>query len=458
LTSRKISRTEPEWEARAQEQAMDTSYATKIKGLDVVDVARGDRIKFDFDLNDPMKKELLAPRPVEWHNKRMRLMLQAHPEIKEYCKPSLFEGFILAVLWVIHVGFAAFVAPLLPWWALAIATYTIGSVLCFCLFVGGHDLGHKLVFKNMFLIRLGQLALSSTMWAPVTLIFGPHHLNHHATLGTEDDDDNIVFSVFNHTPKWFCTPFRRFLYLTVGLPTRQLINHRIFLARFIAFFIKGPKLFDSVRQLSVGTPLTMFFGVLDALVAYLLMSYVYQIGNFNSVVYLIMSNCCMYGWGANPAVGWFMMNHFDRTNVESKRKIANWEAKRDAHYASLPTPPEHIAKLGVTPEDWGWLVRPVVQPTCSLNTKSYWYTLMYGNAPLHTEHHDFPQVPAIYLHRIREACMEFYEPLWGPSTLSEIVSEFIWDCQEPTFHDFANMEFRYHARAGGKAVKNGKTE
>ena len=145
----------------------------------------------------PIKNPHYEPKPtftrveyLQYHWKRKKEIVAAHPEIREFAKPDpssvlyvlLCVGIMTASAWFLRDA---------AWWQVAIAIYTIGAVTNHALWVLIHDATHDAVVSsktgNLFILCLCNLPHIF----PSAVSFRHYHRIHHSHLNEAFADPDV---------------------------------------------------------------------------------------------------------------------------------------------------------------------------------------------------------------------------------------------------------------------------
>lgn len=137
---------------------------------------------FDFKHTD-------SPEP---HRGRTKMILQAHPEVRELLGNNPWTFLIL--LGVVATQTAiAFVLRDAPWWMVLLLAYLVGAFASHALFVLIHEAGHNLIFKKKPANRLAGILADMANVVPSSVSFAAYHQKHHAYQGDYYRDADLAF-------------------------------------------------------------------------------------------------------------------------------------------------------------------------------------------------------------------------------------------------------------------------
>jgi sphingolipid 4-desaturase/C4-monooxygenase len=128
----------------------------------------------------PIDYRMLSP--YDYHDKRRREIIAAHPEVRDLIGPHPATA-----LWVVP-GIAvqvamAFVMSSQPWWLVPIAAYLIGGFAMHLLNCLIHETVHDLVFRRPALNKALGLLANLVAGMPTAIAFRHFHRLHHRHLG-----------------------------------------------------------------------------------------------------------------------------------------------------------------------------------------------------------------------------------------------------------------------------------
>jgi sphingolipid delta-4 desaturase len=324
---------------------------------------------FDIDILTRVPDE--EREDAVWHRERAKAILKAHPEIKELFgrDPSTAFWCLAAAGTQVAIAIAC---GYLPWWAMLLLAWVVGSSINVMLFQLGHECVHGLVFRrpawNRWLFTLTTLPMflsaHHTWWL--------EHLVHHTDMGTRKD---------------FISRRRSFFLLTRGRPplfvpyslmmlVTQVLRSALGLVMYVFGSLFRGRLRPGRRTLAVLADEHLISGYEKEgfggwAVVYPLLNLAFCVGLFllggwKAVVYLLASQAFFTGFLHPYSLGWVLgISHF--------------------HGARSYQP---------TASHYGWLVN-----------------LLSFNAGLHVEHHDLMTIPWRRLPKLRRMAPEFYENL-----------------------------------------------
>lgn len=164
--------------------------------------------KKDKKMRDPAS-EFYHGEDDEPHAIRRRIILKAHPEIKDLFKPDmrpvpLVVG-MCALQWTLtyysrHFSWPVFVA----------VAYCIGGTIGHSLSLMTHELSHNLVFSDRRTNEFFGIFCNMAMGIPTAVTFKRYHMEHHQYQGREGIDVDIPTFV---EAQWFQSSFMKAIYL-----------------------------------------------------------------------------------------------------------------------------------------------------------------------------------------------------------------------------------------------------
>lgn len=289
-----------------------------------------------------------------WHAKRRRMILGAHPEIRNLTSlPADFYFILTSALLLVHLGVGATIAVYsytdTAWfWAIVLAA-TIGALFTFALQQLTHEISHvKRNRRQMLPALLADFVVGSSGPCYAGYYF-KWHIPHHTNTGNEDDPDLKYHGEWADPPQWLArSRLTRFLWLTVfGLFTIEII----FLEHLLG--VRPRPGFIRNKWLPI-----LLLG------KYGFMALTLWLGGFWCFLYFRLAAGFSLGAFAHPYSGFWLMQH-----------------------AARP--------------------RNGFQPTLSYSGSRIWHWLNLGEL-YHLEHHDFPWVPFAKIEEVRRIAPEYY--------------------------------------------------
>ena len=289
----------------------------------------------------------------EWHSRRRRMIIRAHPEIRNLKRLSAEFYFVLtAALLLLHLGVGTTIAVYADtdawFWAIVLAA-TIGAFFTFALQQLTHEMSHvRRNRRQMMPALLADLVVGSTGPGYADCFFRLH-IPHHTDTGNEGDPDLGYHTEWADPPQWLArSRLSRFLWLTVfGLFTIEIL----FLEHVLGARPR-PGLFRGKRRL------------LLLLGKYGFMALTFWLGGFWCFVYFRLAAGFSVGAFAHPYGAFWLMQH-------------------------------------------AAMARNGFQPTVSYSGSRIWQWLNLGEL-YHLEHHDFPWIPFTQIEAVRRIAPEYY--------------------------------------------------
>jgi sphingolipid delta-4 desaturase len=189
----------------------------------------------------------------EPHFGRTQEILKAHPGIKKlFGNTPSTAWFVLGVV-ALQVFLSVQLASA-PWWAILLASYTIGAIANHALWVLIHECTHNLVFKTSAANSLLQIFANLPIIFPSAISFRIYHIKHHLYQGELDRDADLprpfeVSLVGNST-------FRKSLWYLLYFAS-QLV--RVPFLKGIEFFNRWV-LLNILTEIGFLAAMTYFFG------------------------------------------------------------------------------------------------------------------------------------------------------------------------------------------------------
>jgi sphingolipid delta-4 desaturase len=128
-----------------------------------------------------------TPQP---HLSRTRLMLAAHPELREFAAPEPSTAMWTVALVVVQCALALTVSRL-PWWVWLPCAYLVGATIDHALWAIIHECCHNLVYRSRVANRLVAILANIPLVVPGAMSFFKYHLLHHVHLGEMDLDTGV---------------------------------------------------------------------------------------------------------------------------------------------------------------------------------------------------------------------------------------------------------------------------
>ena len=337
---------------------------------------------FEVDITEP--SPAAEKRDAEWHNERVRALLEAHPEVRKLIGQNRWTALWCVVFAALQIGLAAALADT-PFWVLALVAYAVGSLVNMNLFMLAHECNHGLVFRNTALNRWLFTLTTLPMFLSAHHAWWIEHHVHHSDLGAKKDfikRRRTFFLLTRYNTPLF-VPFAFFMLIAqalrsalglfvyaIGLLRGQWRPGKLALtiladAHLVPGYHKYRMPFWAVAYaaLSLALPAALWIAFGWKAVAYLLLSQTFATGFLHPVMFgMVLSNSHFHG--------------ADRYQPTS------------SHY--------------------GWL---------------NWITFNFG---YHTEHHDLASVPWSRLPELRRLAAEFYDDLHQTPSYVRLALQFVF--------------------------------
>ncbi len=209
-------------------------------------------------------------------------MLRAHPELGTLVGHEPRTTRYIALVFGIQTGLAALCAGQ-PWWAILIASYTVGAIAALALWTLLHECTHDLVLARSAGNRWLGLLVSLPLGLPVAASFRRFHLMHHRHLGDAERDGDIA-------SRWECQlvgnrAVRKALWLMAGPLVQALRPARM----------QGVRLLDRAALLNLAMQIAFDVAV------------VWSFG-WGALGYLLLSN--LFALGLHPLGGRWIQEHY----------------------------------------------------------------------------------------------------------------------------------------------------
>jgi len=324
---------------------------------------------FEVDILDRIPD--LEREDAVWHRERARAMLKAHPEIRD-----LFGHDSSTAYWCLAASAAQIAMSIavsyVPWWAMLLAAYFVGSAINLMLFQLGHECVHGLVLKKQSWNRALFTVTTLPMFLSGHHTWWSEHLVHHNDMGSIKDfiSRRRTYLLITRATSPLFVPYALFmLVMQVG---RSVIGLIMYAVGAVLFW----RLTPGKRTLAVLADQHLVSGYerehcTTWAVIYPLINLAFCFGlyfafGWQSVVYLLASALFFTGFLHPYCLGWVLgISHFHGTR-----------------------------RYQPTASSYGWLQNGI----------SF-------NAGLHVEHHDLMSIPWRRLSKLREIAPEFYNDL-----------------------------------------------
>jgi sphingolipid 4-desaturase/C4-monooxygenase len=304
------------------------------------------------------KPGLVAPH--EWHSRRRKMILHAHPEIRKLKPlPGLAYSAMMLILILLHLGVGGAIAVYTgagPNWLWAIAlSATMGAFFAYALQQLTHEICHTSYRRlNRGLVLLGDFIVGTT--GPCYFSYYFHlHITHHAKTGDVGDPDIRFHGHWSVPPKWLArSRVRRFVWLTLV----SLFTFEILILEHLVGRVPQPGRL-SIRNKALVAALVGKYGFMLA---------TFWLGGVWCFLYFRLAAGFSLGAFGHPYAGFWLMQHAATS-------------------------------------------RNGFQPTLSYAGSRLWHWLNLGEL-YHVEHHDFPWVPFTKIGAVRQIAPEYYRCLY----------------------------------------------
>jgi sphingolipid delta-4 desaturase len=313
---------------------------------------------------------------IECHTTRKGRILSKYPEIKKLMGPSI-EAITAPTLTVLIQFLMAYCVKDLDWKWVVLAAYVVGGVCNHSLTLAMHELSHNLGFKKPAMNKAFSLFANLPLGLPSAITFRKYHAEHHRYMGEEGVDVDIPSPI---EMKIFRGPLLKLLYVIL-MP-----------------------LFYSIRPLVVNPKPITDWEVYNMITAFTFDYFIYQIWGVKALAYFLIGT--FLGLGLHPCAGHFISEHyvyfFKHKPIREGVEDMNDREKED-------------------------LARNIICEDAPQETYSYYGPLNWVsyNVGCHNEHHDFPNIPAVHLNKVREIAPEYYYNLHYYTSWSWVIVDFI---------------------------------
>ncbi len=127
----------------------------------------------------------------EPHLERTRQLLAAHPEVKDLFGHTPMTAFFVVGIVALQVAMAWGLRHQ-PWWAILLASWTVGAVANHALWVLIHECTHNLVFRSSRANSWLQIFANLPIIFPAAISFRKYHLLHHRFQGDPTLDADLA--------------------------------------------------------------------------------------------------------------------------------------------------------------------------------------------------------------------------------------------------------------------------
>jgi len=220
----------------------------------------------------------------EPHVTRRRLILEAHPEMKDLFGPEI-KTFPMTIAVVVLQFVMAYCMRDSPFGLLFLLAYAIGGTANHTLQLANHELSHNLCFQTETFNRLLGIVANLPTGVPSSVQFRKYHMEHHQYQGVDGMDTDVP------------TPWEVRFFNNVALKKLTWVLLQAFAYGIRPLFVK-PKAIGLWENLNL-------IAVMSSNVA------VVYFWGWRSFAYLIIGT--FLGLGLHPAAGHFIAEHYEFT-------------------------------------------------------------------------------------------------------------------------------------------------
>src|SRR4030095_6129664 len=149
-----------------------------------------------------------VPNP---HFDRMRRILKAHPEVRDFFGPVPTTALWAAGIVTLQIVISYLLRDSHPGWIILVA-YLVGAVTNHALFVIIHECTHNLVFRNPTANRLLGIFTNFPQFFPSAMAFAKYHMLHHTNQSEYEYDADIAGL---REARWIgASPLKKILFLS----------------------------------------------------------------------------------------------------------------------------------------------------------------------------------------------------------------------------------------------------
>jgi sphingolipid delta-4 desaturase len=139
------------------------------------------------------EKDLVLPRPSDFHRGRRAAILAQRPEVKRLFGYCAGTALVTATLVVGQIALAFSMVDA-PWYVAAIAAVFLGAFISHCLNVVVHEACHNLVLRTTALNKAIAIFANLPGLVPTAIGFRFYHLLHHRFLGQPRLDGDVCLA------------------------------------------------------------------------------------------------------------------------------------------------------------------------------------------------------------------------------------------------------------------------
>jgi sphingolipid delta-4 desaturase len=137
----------------------------------------------------PINQFLYSQEP-EPHRDRTKQLLRSHPEMRRYIGKNPYTSLIILGCVALQVS-VGFLVNGWPWWAIVLASVSIGACASHALWTLIHECSHNLIFSKTYLNTLFGIMANLPHLLPSAVSFQRYHMKHHAFQGVYDLDADL---------------------------------------------------------------------------------------------------------------------------------------------------------------------------------------------------------------------------------------------------------------------------
>lgn len=137
------------------------------------------------------ERDYILVQGPNYHIKRRREILAAHPEIKDLYGPYQLSALYIVLIVLLQLTIAYFLGDQ-SWWLTAIVAYLVGAFANHSLYVMIHECTHNVVLSTSLGNKIMGLVCDIPLVLPSAMGFRKYHMIHHKHLGEYSYDPDIV--------------------------------------------------------------------------------------------------------------------------------------------------------------------------------------------------------------------------------------------------------------------------
>eukprot|EP00045_Choanoeca_perplexa_P010588 m.108078 g.108078 ORF g.108078 m.108078 type:complete len:490 (+) comp15329_c0_seq1:109-1578(+) len=351
------------------------------------------------------------PTASQWHSSRRAAIIRRYPEVLNLLTPEPLTPIVMAGLAVSHLGIA-YALRSSPWWAVGVASVTVGSLLAFDIQALNHELCHQrapssaalgaawhtlcngswaaastfldLLLCNKYMSTVVALAGSACTSVPWFSYYhqGGHQMHHLHAGSPYDNDGQAFFWAWEQAPHPLLdNPLGMVLWTS----TVALLLPIIYFVSLGTWFFYFPR--ANCRE--------MLFASVDVSATAIVYYTIHNLAGPKGLTYLVLSTAFSIGLLAHPLLAFWIAQH-----VCENPPSRDGDIMSDGEHRFLW---QHV-KDTLQPS-----YQFTAQPTLSYYGSSLWNWLTM-NELLHVEHHDFQHMPWTKTPQLSRIAPEFYLP------------------------------------------------